>query len=77
MDYKNLEEMFESNNMIVFKLYSMNYVMKLQNEKIVAYAIEYPEKKNTYNSFKEAMNNFKVYNEPIIQQIKNIEIIKQ
>ena len=75
MSFKELQEIFESDNVIKFKLYSLEYVIELVDNIIVAYAIDYSGRKEKFNSLKEAMNNFKIYSEPLINQIDKIELI--
>lgn len=75
MNMKDLQEYFDNNNIIKFKLYSMNYIIKRKNDCIEAYAEDYSGRKEKYNSFKEAMNNFKVYTEPLMNQIDKIELM--
>lgn len=76
VNLKDLQEYFENNNIINFKLYSMNYIINQKEGFIEAYAELYPERKEKFKSFKEAMNNFKVYNEPLLSQLDSIQIIK-
>ena len=64
MSFNELQAIFDTHNRIKFKLYSLE-------------SIDYSTRKNQYNSFKEAMNNFKVYNEPLISQLDRITIIEQ
>ena len=75
MNFKNLQEIFESSNIIRFKLYSLEYVIKKEDDYIIAYAVDYSERKQKFNSFKEAMNSFKIYTEPLISQVDKIELI--
>ena len=77
VNLKDLQEYFENNNIINFKLYSMNYIINQKEGFIEAYAELYPERKEKFKSFKEAMNNFKVYNEAIINQIDKIDLIEK
>ena len=74
-DYLNNE--FEKNNIVKFKLYSLDYIAEKVDSFIQVYAVDYPTRKNKYNSFKEAMNSFKVYNEPLIEQLDRIIIVNQ
>ena len=75
LDYFNNE--FEKNNIVKFKLYSLEYIIEKSDNYIQVYAIDYPTRKSKYNSFKEAMNNYKVYNESLIEQLGRIAIINQ
>lgn len=76
MKYKELEDLFNATNEIKFKLYSLEYIIKKQEDKVVVYSLLYSNRKNFYSSFKEAMNNFEVYREPLIENIDRINIIK-
>ena len=77
MSFKELQEIFESDNIIKFKLYSLEYVIELVDNIIVAYAKDYSGRKEKFNSFKEAVNNFKIYTEPLMTQIDKIIIINK
>ena len=77
MNYETLKTLFESNKNIKFKLYSLDYIIEDIDGIIQVYAIDYPTRKSKYNSFKETMNNFKVYNEPLVNQIDRIIIINK
>ena len=65
MDYNKLYELFSNNKVIHFKLYSLEYNIEEENNKVVIYA--------NY-SFEELMNNFNIYNEPLINQMDRIII---
>ena len=77
MNLKELQEILESSNIIKFKLYSLEYVIEKKDDSIVAYAIDYSGRKQKYNSFKEAMSNFKIYSEPLINQLDKIELVTE
>ena len=77
MSLNDLQTIFDTNNKIRFKLYSLEYLIEKVDNHVQAFAIDYPTRKSQYNSFKEAMNGFKVYNEPLIEQLDRIEILNQ
>ena len=77
MSLSELQSIFESNDKIYFKLYSLEYAIEKVSNGVEAYAIDYSTRKNQYSSFKEAMNNFKVYNEPLINQLDRINLINK
>lgn len=77
MSFKELQEKFNSDNIIKFKLYSLEYIIEKKDDSIVAYAIDYSGRKEKYNSFKEAMSNFKIYSEPLINQLDKIELVTE
>lgn len=77
MGFNDLQTIFDTNNKIQFKLYSLEYIIEKVNNVVEAYAIDYSTRKSQYSSFKEAMNNFKVYNEPLINQMERINLIEK
>ena len=76
MSYESIKNEFESNSRIKFKLYSLEYLIEKVDNYIQIYAIDYPTRKSKYNSFEELINNFTVYNEPLITILNNIKIIQ-
>ena len=74
MDYNQLSELFSNNKLIHFKLYSLEYNIEEENNKVMIYANYYEKNKRYFNSFEELMNNFNVYNEPLINQMDRIII---
>ena len=76
VNLKDLQEYFDNNNSVKFKLYSMNYIIEQKENSIEAYAEAFPGRKEKYKSFKETINNFKIYNEPLVNQIDSIELIE-
>lgn len=71
-----MENIFNISNEIKFKLFSLEYIIKKTDNRVEVYPILYPNRKNYYSSFKEAMNSFEVYREPLIENINRIRIIK-
>ena len=74
MDYNQLYELFSNNKVIHFKLYSLEYNIEEENNKVVIYANYYEKNKRYFKSFEELMNNFNIYNEPFINQMDRIII---
>lgn len=74
MNYESLNSLFENNKKIEFKLYSLDYLIEQVDNIVQVYAIDYPTRKSKYNTFKEAMNNFTVYNEPLITLLDKLKI---
>lgn len=75
MVVKELKELFERNREVRFKLYSLEYVIKEKDNKITVYPILYETKKSFYNSFEDALNNYTVYNESIIDNIDRLILL--
>lgn len=76
MNYESMKTLFETKNKLKFKLYSLEYIIELSNNSIIIYAIDYPTRKSVYNSFEELMNNYTVYNEPLVTLLNNIKILE-
>ena len=77
VNLKDLQEYFDSNNGVKFKLYNMNYIIEKKDDYIDAYAEDFPGRKEQYRTFKDAVNNFKIYNEPLLSQLDSIQIINK
>ena len=75
MSYEELKNKFNIDHKLKFKIYSLEYNVELVNDKVEIYAISYENRKKYYNSFDELMNNYTVYNEPLMEQISRIQII--
>ncbi len=75
MDYNQLCNLFNEKNKLQFKLYSLEYNVELIDNKVVIYAIYYEKDKHYYDSLEDLMNNYNVYNEPLINQLNRIIII--
>ena len=75
MSYESIKNEFESNSRVKFKLYSLEYLIERVDNYVQVYAIDYPTRKSKYNTFEEVMNNFTVYNEPLVTILDNVKII--
>lgn len=75
MDYNNLKQLFEANQKLHLKLYSLEYNIEAVDNKVVIYAIYYEKNKKYFNSFDELINNYTVYNEPLINQLNRIKVL--
>lgn len=75
MSYESIKSEFETNNIIKFKLYSLEYIVERVDNYVQVYAIDYPTRKSKYNTLEELFNNFTVYNEPLITLLSNVKII--
>ena len=75
MDYNNLKQLFETNQKLHLKLYSLEYNIEVVDNKVVMYAIYYEKNKKYFNSFDELINNYTVYNEPLINQLNRIKVL--
>ena len=74
MSYKELENIFNSSNELKFKLFGLKYIIKKVDNGVEVYAILYQNRKKVYLSFQDAMNNFTIYNESLIDNIDRIKL---
>ena len=74
MKYEELENIFNTSNEVRFKLFSLEYVVRKTDAGVEAFAELYQAKKKTYSSFADAMNNFTVYNESLVDNIDKIKV---
>ena len=74
MSYQELENLFNTSNEVKFKLYSLEYIIKKIDTGVEVFAELYQTKKKVYSSFEDAMNNFTVYNESLIDNIERIKM---
>lgn len=74
MRYQELENIFNSSGELKFKLYSLEYIIKKIDNGVEVYAELYQTRKKVYSSFQEAMKNFTVYNESLVDNIDRIKI---
>ena len=75
MSYESLKTIFEKTNSFKFKLYSLEYIIDKVDNYIQIYAIDYPTRKSKYNSLEELLNNYTIYNEPLVTVLNNIKKI--
>lgn len=74
MKYEELENIFNASNEVRFKLFSLEYVIRKTHAGVEAFAELYQANKKAYSSFADAMNNFTVYNESLVDNIDKIQI---
>lgn len=74
MRYQELENIFNSANEVKFKLFSLEYIIRKIDTDVEVFAVLYENRKKIYSSFSEAMNNFTVYNESLIENIDRIKL---
>ena len=77
MVVKELKELFERNHEVRFKLYSLEYVIKEENNLVVIYPLLYPQKKSRYKTIEELLNYYMIYNESIIENIDRLIITRK
>ena len=76
MSINELKEIFNSNSIVKFKLYSLEYIIERENDRVAIYPVLYSNRKEYYNSIEEALIKFTVYNESIMDNLDRV-IIKE
>ena len=71
-----MKEIFNSNSIVKFKLYSLEYIIERENDRVAIYPVLYSNRKEYYNSIEEALIKFTVYNESIMDNLDRV-IIKE
>ena len=73
MKLEQLSSMLNEKGVIKFKLYSLDYTIEKTRSDIVIYVDSYKDNKKThYATLEELLNNYNVYNEPLIDLLNNI-----
>lgn len=75
MIIEKIKEIYNNVNEVHFKIYSLEYTIKKENERTIIYADLYSGKKESYNNIDELLNNFTIYNETLIDNESRILII--
>lgn len=75
MVYETIKQKYSETKSIKFKLYSLEYMIEENDNKVVIYAILYPSRKLSYNTLEEAFDNFEVYNVSLMESLDRIQII--
>lgn len=52
---------------VQFKLFSLEYIISRENNQIAVYPILYDKRKQFFSDIDEALNNYTIYNEAIIE----------
>ena len=76
MNIEKIKTLFNQKGEVHFKLYSLEYTIKKENDEILVFADLYATRKQRYNSLDETLSYFTIYNESLIEnetRIMNIE----
>lgn len=75
MNYETLENNFNVNGVLKFRLYSLEYIIIKKVNDVEVYAILYPSDKKVFTSFYDAMYNYTVFNASLYSYMNRIKII--
>ena len=74
MNIEKLKSILAQHNKVTFKLYSLEYVIEAFDNKIQIYSTTYPNNIRKYSNIDELLNDFKVYNETLIESQERVII---
>ncbi|MBO5095281.1 MAG: hypothetical protein J6B98_00190 [Bacilli bacterium] len=74
MNIEKIKNQLAKDNKVVFKLYSLEYTIEIINNNIQIYPLTYPADIKIYNTLEELLNNFRVYNETLLEVEERIFI---
>lgn len=74
MNIEKLKDKLAKNNKVMFKLYSLEYVIELVDNHVQIYSPTYLNDIRKYNNINELLNNFRVYNETLLESDGRIVI---
>ena len=74
MNIEKLKDKLTKNNKVMFKLYSLEYVIELVDNRVQIYSPTYLNDIRKYNNINELLNNFRVYNETLLESDGRIVI---
>ena len=74
MNVEKLKDKLAKSNKVMFKLYSLEYVIELVDNRVQIYSPTYLNDIRKYNNINELLNNFRVYNETLLESDGRIVI---
>lgn len=75
MNVEKIVNQLTVKNRVEFKLYSLTYVIENKDNMTVIYATAYPKNIKQYKNIEDLINNFMIYNEPLLNHDNRIIII--
>lgn len=70
-----LKTLFIENEIVKFKLYGLEYTIERIMDTVIIYPSLYDQRKKSYNSLEELLNNHLIYNETILDNQDKISKI--
>lgn len=77
MTYETLLNIFNNKKILIFKLYNIDYTIKQKKDYVEIKASYYEKRLHQFKSFDELMQNYTIYNEPLINQMNRIIVIDE
>lgn len=70
-----IKEIFQKDREVKFKMHSLEYIIKEENNRVLVYPLLYPQRKSVYCNLENALNYYIIYNESIIENQDRITIL--
>ena len=74
MNIEKIKDKLAKNNKVMFKLYSLEYVIELVDNHVQIYSPTYLNDIRKYNNINEFLNNFRIYNETLLESENRIVV---
>ena len=74
MNIEKIKDKLAKNNKVMFKLYSLEYVIELVDNHVQIYSPTYLNDIRKYNNINELLNNFRIYNETLLESENRIVV---
>ena len=66
MNIEEIKHLLAKDNRVIFKLYSLEYAIEIVDNQVRIYSLTYPDNIKFYSTLEELVNNFRVYNESLV-----------
>lgn len=66
MNIEKIKHLLAKDNRVIFKLYSLEYAIEIVDNQVRIYSLTYPDNIKFYSTLEELVNNFRVYNESLV-----------
>ncbi len=66
MNIEKIKHLLAKDNRVIFKLYSLEYAIEIVDNQVRIYSMTYPDNIKFYSTLEELVNNFRVYNESLV-----------
>lgn len=74
MNIEKIKNILAKDNRVTFKLYSLEYTIEIVDNHVRIYSLTYPDNIKFYSTLDELFNNFRVYNETLLESDRRIVI---
>ena len=74
MNIEKIKNILAKDNRVTFKLYSLEYTIEIADNQVRIYSLTYPDNIKFYSTVEELVNNFRVYNETLLESENRIVV---